>query len=211
MFGLTRPKDAQMDLWLQGDLSDLESRALLKGGIDPDEILRDPVTLTGPRFSWTGGADFGVRRGWDDKIRFTPVNVTIVNFLEHQLMIYQCALDMLTGNPLNESVKQYFYNHVVSVGTEEYCMTLRREDLNSKLLNRLPDINNAIQDGKLQLNSAKMFELRTAGGNSVKVVLKDPRIMECLGGGTISTTLADDAVQVIRKMLEQKISGPVPA
>src|SRR4051794_35233148 len=50
----SRPTDAQMDTWLKTDLESLEPRALAKSGLDPSELVRDPVVVIGPRFRRLG-------------------------------------------------------------------------------------------------------------------------------------------------------------
>ena len=58
--------------------------------------------------------------------------------------------------------------------------------------------------GTVQLNSAETFELTTSGGTSVEVTLKDPSLIEMMGGGDIPTTRAEKAIQTVRKMLREK-------
>src|SRR5262249_31985567 len=99
-----RPGDEEMDLWTQEDLERVIPHALDRSHLDPSQKIREPVTITSLRLKNFGKAFFGVRRGKDLILRFTPVNVTIINFTEHQLVIYRCALDLTTGVPLNEGV-----------------------------------------------------------------------------------------------------------
>ena len=61
--------------------------------------------------------------------------------------------------------------------------------------------------GTIQLNAAETFVLTTSGGTSVETVLKDPKLIEMMGGGDIPTTEAERAIQVVRKMLREKKQG----
>jgi len=196
-----RATDDQMDSWTAEDMANLRKRAVEKSSLDPSELLREPVVVTGPRLRGLGGAQFGIRRGKDQQIRFTPIDTTIINFTEHQLVLFQCALDLTTGKALNESVDEYFYKDVVSAATQSRSYTC---DLNKKALLQFPHAKKAMVNGRLQLNSAETFVLTTSGGTSIEVVLSDPMLAESLGGGQIPTQPADQAVQAVRKMLREK-------
>lgn len=205
-----RPKDAEMDGWLDGDLEKLKPRALAKSGLDASDLVRDAVMVIGPRFRNLGGAFFGFRRGQDRLARFTPVHVTIINFTEHQLVTYQCAFDLTTGNPLNECVDEYFYTDIVSVATRSEAMTYSTRELDDRILSRIPKIAESAVNGQIQVNNAEIFVLVTAGGTSTRIVLKDPVLIEGLGGGDVPIARADQAVQAVRTMLRIKKAGALP-
>jgi hypothetical protein len=207
---ITRPSDAQMDTWLQEDIGALEPRALAKAGVDTTELIREGVVVIGPRFRNLAGALFGFRRGADDRARFTPVHVTIINFTEHQLVTYQCALDLTTGKPLNECVSEYFYNDVVSVATQSDALTYSLSDLDERLVSKIPKLKDSAVNGQIQVNSAETFILSTSGGTSVRVELNDPVLIRELGGGELPLEWAENAVQAVRKMLREKKAGALP-
>ena len=205
-----RPKDVEMDAWLDEDLEKLKPRALAKSGLDSTDLVRDPVMLAGPRFRNLGGAFFGFRRSKDGRARFTPAHVTIINFTEHQIVTYQCAFDMTTGNPLNECVDEYFYTDVVSVTTRSEAMTYSTGELDGRILSRIPKLVESAVNGLVQVNNAEIFVLVTAGGNSTKVVLRDPVLIEGLGGGDVPMERAEQAVHAVRTMLRVKKAGALP-
>jgi hypothetical protein len=186
--------DAEIDEWTQEDLNKLNKRSLDKLGIDTSELVGEGVIVTGPRLSNLGVAKFGFRKGKDSVLRFTPVNSTLINFTKDQLLVYRCALDLLTGNPVNEATDEYFYRDVVSVQTasETVSVSLPGTELQG-----------------LQCNAAETFKLTTSGGTSVSMMLKDDSLIQKLGGGEIPTTTAERAIQTIRKMLREKKGGPV--
>jgi hypothetical protein len=205
-----RPKDAEMDTWLDEDLEKLKPRALAKGGLDETELVGETVMLVGPRFRNLGGAFFGFRRGADRRARFTPVHVTIINFTEHQLVVYQCAFDLFTGNPLNECVDEYFYTDVVAVTILSEAMTYSVGELDRRILSRIPKLGESAVNGLVQVNNAETFVLTTAGGSTTRVVLRDPVLIEGLGGGEVPTERADKAVGAVRTMLRIKKAGALP-
>jgi len=200
-----QPTDRQIDALIEDDLSKLRTQALDKTGLDLSELEADTVVLYGPRFWNTGGADIGIKKGKDDIIRFTPLGVTIINFTQNQLVAYQCALDLATGNALSESTDEYFYRDVVSVSTQSESVTWDKDILNVKEVKNGP-LGAFLKGDKLQFNAAETFVLTTSGGTSLKVVLRDLKLMESLGGGEIPTDIADKAVQSVRRMLRDKKS-----
>jgi hypothetical protein len=198
-----KPTDAQVDAWVDEALKKIKSRALQKTGIDESELVAESVAVYGPRFWNIGGADVGIKKGTDGVIRFMPLGVTVLNFTQNQLTAYQCALDLATGNPLNESTDEYFYRDVVSVSTHSKSLTWDSAALGAKALSTGP-LKALVKAGKLQFNAAEIFSLTTSGGTSIEVVLRDPTLIEKSGGGSIPTDMADKAVQAVRKMLRDK-------
>ncbi len=197
-----KPSDAEMDAWIKEDMENLPGRALAKAGLDPAELIAKSVTVYGPRFWNVGGAEVGIKKGDDGIVRFMPIEVTVIHFTVHQLVSYQCVLDLTTGNPLSESTDEYFYRDVVSVSTQSESLTL--EGIDPKLSSG--PLAALMVGGKLQLNAAETFKLTTSGGTSIKVFLRDPKLVERVGGGSIPTDTADKAVQTVRKMLREKKS-----
>jgi hypothetical protein len=185
---IKRPTDSQMDAWLDQDLAMLHSKALSKTGTDRSELVADHVMVIGPRVRNVANAQVAFMKGKDKVIRFTPVDVTVINFTANQLVVYGCALDLTTGNALNERTDEYFYRDVVSVSTSTKSLSVQ------------------MQDGKtLQLDAAEMFVLTTSGGTSVEVFLRDPKIIQMFGGdGQIPTTMTEKAIHSVRKMLREK-------
>jgi len=197
-----KPSDEQMDAWIQEDLQNLRTRALAKTGLDPSEIIAEPVMVYGPRFWNIGGAEVGIKKGNDNIVRFMPIGVTVINFTAHQLVACQCALDLTTGKALSESTDEYFYRDVVSVSTQSKSKTYEKAEIGKGLSEGL--LKGLMTAGKLQFNAAEMFILTTSGGTSIEVVLRDPQLIESVGGGSIPTAMADKAVQTVRKMLREK-------
>jgi len=200
-----KPSDQQMDAWIEEDLKGLNSKALNKGGTDASELVGEPVMVTGPRFWRVGGAEVLFKKGKDNVLRFTPIGVSIMNFTPGQLVAYQCALDLITGNSLNEGTDEYFYKDVVSVSTQAKSVTMDAASSMAKTLMSGP-LKGLARAGKLQLDAAETFVLTTSGGTSVEVVLRDPTLIKQMGGGDIPTTKAEKAIQTVRKMLRERKS-----
>jgi hypothetical protein len=204
VYGLVRyfqkASDAQVDAWIEESLKKLQTQALNKIGTDPTDLVNPDggaVVITGlvGDVAWPQGTFIGYRTGKDKVFRFSPLDVTIVNFTRDQLLVYQCALDLTTGNALSEKTDEYFYRDVVSVSTVTESANVR---VSAKKV--------------VQAKAAETFKLTTSGGTSVKVTLSDPEVLkEVGGGGTIPKTRSDKAIQTVRKMLREKKASPVSA
>jgi hypothetical protein len=181
--------DSEIDEWTQDDLSKLNKRSLDKMGIDESELVGEGVIITGLRLKNLGAARFGYRKGKDSILRYTPVDAKLINFTKDQLLVYSCALDLITGNPVNEATEEYFYRDVVSVQTKSESVTVN-----------LP----GSEFNGMQLNDAEIFSMSTSGGTGPTVVLRQASLIQKLGGGEIPTTIAERAIQTIRKMLREK-------
>ena len=185
------PSDAQIDAWLNEDLKMLFPKALAKTGTDSSELVAESVMVTGPAFQYLANKNLALKTGKDGILRYSPLNVTIINFTENQLISYSCVFDSRVGIAFSERTDEYFYRDVVSVATktQNYNMTLK--------------------DGKtVVVEAAEVFQLTTAGGTSIEVTLNAPKIIQMLGKqGHIPTTAADKAIQSVRKMLREKKSA----
>ena len=193
-----RPSDQQMDEWRGQDITSMGARALQKLGVEKTELVADEVVIFGPRFWDVGGAKVRYRKGNDGWLRYSPINVGILNFGANQLLCYKCALDFATGNPLSEETEEYFYRDVVSVNTKTASRTVNFVDNNG-------------QTKSVQLNSAESFTLTTSGGTAFEVVLKDPQLAAMTGDdrAQIPTSDSEKAVAAVRKMLREKKAVPV--
>lgn len=193
-YSANKPTDAQMDQWLEEDLKMLTQKALSKTGTDEAELVSESVQITGPRLWDVAGAPVLFRKGKDNVLRYTPVEVSVIGFTQNQLLGYSCVLDRTTGKALNESTDEYFYRDVVSVATKTESKT--------------KDISGL---GRVQMNAAESFTLTTSGGTSLSVLLRDPELIKRMGGGEIPTTRAEKAIQTVRKMLRDKKGDRSPA
>jgi hypothetical protein len=190
---LRKPSDQQMDQWWQQELESLKKKALSKVGFDSADCIADPVSVWGPRVENTGGVPLQLKKGSDGIVRFNPVDVSIINFGEHQLVGYQTSYDRFTGNPLQEETNEYFYKDVVSVTT--------KTDTTSR------DVIVGKEKRRVQLKNSETFRLTTSGGTEITVFLRDEALLEEVKqakGGTLPTTQAEQAVASVRRMLRDK-------
>lgn len=198
------PKDAQIDEWTVEDINNTCPRSFLKCSTDPPEQIRDPIIIIGPRFHDLGGAKLAIRRGNDQKVRYNPIDLTIINFAEDYLTAYQCALDLTTGKALNESTDEYFYRDVVSIATETDSPTAEKKSFIQKIRGVFRLATSALESGKLQREHGEKLALATAGGSSVEIFLRPETILQATGEPANRGRTIEDAVRAIRKMLREK-------
>lgn len=179
-----KPSDQQMDQWLEDDLQMLARKALDRTGTDKADLVADSVQVFGPWFWDQGLASPHHKIGKDNELRYTPVDVTVIHFTQHQLIAYRCMLDRITGKALNENTDEYFYKDVVSVAT------------------KTSSIMKTIAGKDEQVRNAETFMLTTSGGTSIEVVLRSDKTASW--GGTIPIIRAEKAIQNVRKMLREK-------
>lgn len=202
-----KPTDEQMDAWLDEDLTRLLPDALKKAGVDISELEGQgkPVKIYGTRLESAGGAEFYYKKGKDKKPRYSPVDSNVILFTEHQLISYQCAIDLTTGNSLNQNVKRFFYKDVVSAETESEDITVDVKNISNKVLQMYPEAKKYIVNGKLQINDSETFRLTTSAGTAVKIRLSIPTFIESNQSDLdLSDRLADEAIRSVNKMLISK-------
>lgn len=206
LYSKGRPTDQQMDAWFEEEIKVLNERALKKIGVDAADCVAPAEAIYGPRVQNTGGAVVLMRNGGDNMIRYTPVDFTVLNFGQDQLLCYQCSYDRTTGNPLAESTDEYFYRDVVSVSTKSETMQIQ---FSTGLKGKQESV---------QLKTAESFVLTTSGGTAIHVFLKDEALLQLKAtkGGQLPSTHSEKTIQSIRRMLRDKkgsgaSSAPPPA
>lgn len=183
--------DQEYDNILSSDIERLSQQAIHKAGIERDDIVAKPLVIHGFPLTGRGSSTFKIKVGKDKQLRFTPVHITIINLLEHQLVSYQCLFDVLTGKALNEKTIEYFYKDIVSVSTETKSEKM---------------------ENGTQINDAESFMLVTSGGTSIKTTINSSTFVKTIGEISesdyyVPTTEIDAAVQTIRKFVREKKSG----
>jgi len=183
------PGDAQVDDWFQEDVGKIVEKALNKVGLTESQLVREAIPVTGPIFWGTHGVlsdDLLWKKGKDEIVRFSVNRVTIIFLSDFLLAAYACDFNFLKGVSLNESTQEYHYRDVVSVSTQE-------------------DSTSYTLPTGVSMVHSQAFRLSVASGEAIKVTIGASKLAE-ITGGTILTTSAEKAVQVIRTMLREKKS-----
>jgi len=185
----TIPTDSELDAILNSYVEKVKRLSLSKMGIDADDLIAESVHIIGVKWDPPSGVMTAFKVGNDKVARYTPVNLIVLHFAPDQLLTYECTLDLFTGNPLNASTDEYFYKDVVSISTKTKSIS-----------KNIPNI------GQIQMDAAEIFTLSTSAGTSFEVFLRDPKLIDKLGGD-LPTTLAERTIQSVRKVLREKKSG----
>lgn len=181
------PDDAEVDKWFQEDLARIVEQSLSKAGLDKSELVQAPIPVTGPILWSTNGVsteDLRWKKGNDNFVRFSINRITVILLSNQLLAAYACDFNFIKNVALNESTQEYHYKDVVSVSTQEDSTSY------------------TLPNGISMVNS-QAFRLSVASGESIKVVISAAKLSE-VTGGTIPTTSAEKAVQIIRTMLREK-------
>jgi len=111
--------------------------------------------------------------------------VTVIHLDEQLLAAYACDFNFLKNVSLNEETDEYHYRNIASVSTHEISTSYK------------------LPNGK-SLVHAQAFRLSVVSGDNIQVTIGSAKLAE-LTGGTIPTTEAETAVQVIRTILRDKL------
>jgi len=198
-----RPADADLDSWTEDGLIDLLDRALDRCNVVSTDQVRDPVTIIGPAIEEVEGSEFRWRKGKDGQIRFNPMKVAIVIFLEYQIAVYRCVFDLISGKQWNEGALVILYRHVVAIATQAEDLRFPLKDLDQELLRYYPELAKNAVDGKVILKCAECFVLTTADGRFLTVYLQDPLLFKGASDDSPALERARDAVRSIQTRLRE--------
>jgi len=178
------PTDQQIDDFVNAELVLLKSRAIQKVGLDLVKLHDNGVTIRGfPTWKTLAqsGAQFFYKKGKDGVLRMTPFGAVLAATTDYQLFAYKCDFDLLTGNPLNEKVEEFFLKDIVSIRTETTTETYE-----------IPKI------GKVQSNVSEIFKVVSTGGDFFSLLINDPVILKAFSCRLLPPSHAEDAVSKIR-------------
>jgi hypothetical protein len=181
------PGDAEVDQWFREDVERITQQSLIKVGLDVRQLVREPLPITGPILWDTNGIprkDLMWKKGKDGLIRFAINQVTVIHLSYQLLAAYSCDFNFLKNVTLNEETDEYHYRDIVSVSTQE-------------------DSTSYTLPSGISMVHSQAFRISVSSGESIKVVIDAKKLGE-ITKGTIPTTSAEKAVQVIRAMLREK-------
>lgn len=192
--------DAQIDAWTDEDLERHDFVARARAHANFAEVVRDPVVLFGlASEEVSNGLIEGERVGDDARTRNTPLGVTVLLCSPDQLGIYQCAVDLITGNIANERFFEVFYQDVATINLVQRTDTLElksaaealRSSVNisaaqrsrglthAKLLQKLNQLKERyrayIVNDVLQRDLVKDYRIELSTGRVVSVPISDGR------------------------------------
>jgi len=181
-----KPTDWQVDQQLQADLAWVQTHAFNQTGLDESELLRPASLILGPDLWQAKGPHRRVKTGKDGKLRFTPIALTLLYFTSDQVVIYQGSFDLLSGNLLRETTRDYFYSEIVSLETQT-----------APLHPRPTQPGNPISG-----QASETLILTTRAGSSLEIVLRNP-VQPALAPPHTASESLEAIVQLLRKMVRE--------
>jgi hypothetical protein len=121
----SKPTDAEYDAWLKAQAQAVISRAIMKLGLDPSQITREPLQVHG--FILPGMRDANryrteelrFKKGNDGGTRFS-VNVYTFFFpADHHLAAFVGDVNAINQTAHNEKTEEYFYRDIVGATTSD--------------------------------------------------------------------------------------------
>lgn len=175
-FSINTTTDEEYDKSVAAGLPDLRSHALMKLGIDEEEVNEiAPIIMGGYRFS--GATKF--KQGADGKWRTNRYEAVVLFFSPREVHSYTYSVDTTNANANpKEDTEVYFYQDIVTVSTSS-------ESLN---------VTDA-KTGKQDVANYESFVLRTTGGNALTVAVSDTE-----------GTDVQRSINAMRQLLRQKKS-----
>ena len=164
----------EVDAVAHSDFNATQQLALRRCQLEPGDLIHEQpcrfrhgvATLTE-----LGAAFQAERRGKDLQIRWTPHEITVVNFGRDQLFVYACALDLTTGNAIYERTQEFFYRDIVSVDTATETETIKVKDPELRLYWEQRGAH--IVSNTLQVDVHQSIGLQLASGERVTLAVWD--------------------------------------
>jgi hypothetical protein len=181
-----RPSPEQVTDWLLEDLAKIREDSKPRLGLD--DTTRDAHCVVGPLYgSEVDGfdEDLVLRRRVPDGYLYSSYRVSVFQFAETHLGVYQCHFNLLRNQVAAERTAEIFYKDVVAV----------------QITTESP--NQVLKSGE-RLERATTFSLTVASGDRIRIVLDDPAIRT----GERIRALGDFAAENIRAMLRQYKTPP---
>lgn len=180
--------DQQMDSWLQEDFKQLADKAIKKVGIESSELIKDPLTISGP-ILWGGingvpSTDMVFKVGKDKRARFGIYKINVFLLTDKQILSFEAYYNFLKMVTLNDKTEEFFYKDVTGLSTQETSS------------------NFVLPNGQKLVNS-QSFVLKVYNDPAIQVVLSSLEL-EKFVGGSIPTTEADKNIQALRTVWRDK-------
>ncbi len=162
----SRPTDQEYDTWVRNWIPEMQRNGLLELGLDPSEILGQPLFV--PSIVWpnTPEADFYRNEGYPllKSDRDGNIHSSINRFIffyptRYAIAIFTCDINALYPRQYSRA-QRYFYNDIV--GVDLFSVTTQPGNTSGAL---------------------RRFELRVTNGENlgVPVFISDPMVMQTVG------------------------------
>lgn len=201
-----RPSDVDFDNIIKASLQGILQEALDVVNLDPADCIKPAEIIVGPPdMSRLKGLHFKKKKGKDQYFRYLPLGVTVYNFTEDSLVVFQCNYDPATRNAISICTYEYFYTEIVSFETVTETISLPQYAPVDKLLNNLPFLKNKSETtDMLRIDFTQKFKLTTTAGTSLSVTLFEEQPQNSYHKDRYSLSDAQKSINVIRRTIRNK-------
>lgn len=199
-----RISDKQFDYYKNQSLEELRKIALAKLRLDETQLVRNHECIISPIYKDIEFAESGFKKGKDRFPRYTPIRTNLIFFTEHKLCIYQCILDLITGNPLNARSSKFYYEEIVAIDIISNTHSVKEDELDKNFFKNSSYKKENIVNGYLQFKQSEKVILTTSGGNSLEIELPDYSILNYGIAEEVNNSWADQAIASIEAMVDSK-------
>ena len=190
--GFLAPSDQEVDSLIKDAIESFVKLSYQELGIDDDETMRAPMSVFGPRTDHQGGVDIIYKKGRDREVRYSLVDIAVLQFTKDRLGVCRCALDLMSGRMLNKTSKEYFYKDIVSISieTESFTKTKKRAGILGELFE---------MHTKTMCNVEK-FVLKNSGGEDLVINISND---ETSNNDRLSEDFSS-VVVAVKKLIQNK-------
>jgi hypothetical protein len=188
------PTDQEFDAWLENKVEECLTNTIRKIGLQ-DEIknyrqllrVRGYVLLGMKDAKHYRNQDLRYKKGSDGKRRYSINLYTYFYLGEHRVVVFTYAINAMNWNDYRETTKEYFYQDVIGVNTED-------------------DSDNVNIDGKLHRYRTQRFFLSLRDGNVIRATVRSQPLSdtENLPIFEIPQSNLEATVALLRKSLQSK-------
>jgi hypothetical protein len=196
--------DQQFDFYKSESIKHLQQIAIEKMRLDCEKLNGSEYMLR-PINKNELVIDRKFNRGKDKVLRYSPIKVNLFFFTEHKLCVYQCIYDLLSGNPLNVNIHQFYYRHIVGTEMKSYALNVPYETSKSflkRVLKKMPFFQKKKTDETLQINITEQLSLKTKGNSTLTIKIPDNRVLSYGSNKSIDSSRSDLAIAAINEMID---------
>lgn len=190
--GFFAPSDQEVDSLMKDAIESFVKLSYQELGLDDDETMRAPMSVFGPRTDHQGGVDIIYKKGRDREVRYSLVDIAVLQFTKDRLGVCRCALDLMSGRMLNKTSKEYFYKDIVSISieTESFTKTKKR----AGILGELFEMHTQ------KMCNVEKFVLKNSGGEDLVINISND---ETSNNNRLSEDFSS-VVVAVKKLIQNK-------
>ncbi len=201
-FSRRKPKEETLDDWTAEDLVNLERRAFDAMQLQNRYLLLEPIVMSGfPDIDNIDDEYVNGLYGKDHILRYTPRALTVMCFTRGEILTYEGAVDLTTGQVVYEYSREFFYSDVATIGMVKSKVRRKFRILNLivpwrwLIVERVIRMMSGRPTDRSSANVREVFQISLKDGSRVQLVLRDAAVMR-------ENTFEELAVSADEKVLQ---------